>query len=121
MRRSPTPCPPTPKSDLSVTSQYEDIDEVFALALHPPNPHATVAVHSFLETREMRELTVQEKDEVSGGILPLIGFGLAVAAKAMGSGGVTGWAISSASLVVASYGLAAAYGPGSQGASAHIP
>lgn len=115
MRRSPTPCPPTPKSDPLVTSQYEDIDEVFALALNPPNPHATLAVHSFLETREMRELTLQEKDEVSGGFLPLIGFGLAVAAKAMGSSGVAGWAIGSASLIVASYGLAAAYGPGSHG------
>lgn len=65
----------------------------------------------------MRELTLRERDEVSGGFLPLIGFGLAVAAKAVGGGGVAGWAISSASLIAASYGLAAAYGPGSQGAA----
>lgn len=54
----------------------------------------------------MRELTLQEKEEVGGGILPLIGFGLAVAGKVTAGGGVTGWAISSASLILGSYGLA---------------
>ncbi len=59
----------------------------------------------------MRELTIQEREEVSGGILPLIGFGLALAAKAMGGGGVVGWAIGSASLILATYQMAKAYGP----------
>lgn len=63
----------------------------------------------------MRELTLQERNEVSGGILPLIGFGLAVAGKVTAGGGVATWAIASASLVAASYGLAAAYGPFSGG------
>lgn len=54
----------------------------------------------------MRELTLQEKGEVGGGILPLIGFALAVAGKATSGGGVVGWAVTSASLVAASYGLA---------------
>ena len=54
----------------------------------------------------MRELTLQERNEVSGGILPIIGFGLAVAGKVSGGGGVATWAISSAGLIVSSYGLA---------------
>ena len=60
----------------------------------------------------MRELTLQEKEEVGGGILPLIGFGLAVAGKAAGGGGVVGWAISSASLILASYSLGVYFGGG---------
>ena len=54
----------------------------------------------------MRELTLQEKEEVGGGILPLIGFGLALAGKLVGGGGVTTWAIGSSSLILASYGVA---------------
>lgn len=54
----------------------------------------------------MRELTVQEMGQASGGILPLIGFGLAVAGKLAGSTGVVTWAISSASLILATYGAA---------------
>ncbi len=52
------------------------------------------------------ELTDEEMDQASGGILPVIGFGLALAGKASGSAGVIGWAIGSASLIVASYDLA---------------
>ena len=59
----------------------------------------------------MRELTLQEKAGVSGGILAAIGFGLALGGKATAGGGVAGWAISSAGLIAASYSLAAAYGP----------
>ena len=59
----------------------------------------------------MRELTIQEREEASGGILPFVVFGLAVAGKAIGGGGVAGWAVGSASLIIASYQLAEAYGP----------
>ncbi len=52
------------------------------------------------------ELTDDEMQQAGGGILPVIGFGLALAGKASGSAGVVGWAIGSASLIVASYDLA---------------
>ena len=51
----------------------------------------------------MRTLTVQEMDQTSGGILPLIGFALALAGKVAGSAGVTTWAVGSASLVLATF------------------
>ena len=51
----------------------------------------------------MRELTVQEMDQASGGILPLIGLAIAVAGKVGGSAGVVGWAVGSAGLVLASF------------------
>lgn len=51
----------------------------------------------------MRTLSAQEMDQTSGGILPLIGFGLALAGKLAGSAGVAGWAVGSASLVLATY------------------
>ena len=51
----------------------------------------------------MRTLTEQEMDQASGGILPLIAFALALVGKAAGSAGVTGWAVGSASLVLATY------------------
>ena len=54
----------------------------------------------------MRELTFDDMDQASGGILPVIGFALAVAGKVGGGGGAVGWAIGSASLVLASYELA---------------
>ncbi len=54
----------------------------------------------------MRELTYDDMEQASGGILPVIGFGLALAGKLGGGGGVVSWAVSSASLVVASYELA---------------
>ena len=67
----------------------------------------------------MRELTLQEKAGVSGGILPAVGFGLALAGKVVGGGGVAGWAITSASLIAGSYGLAEAYGPVGGGRIVH--
>ncbi len=51
----------------------------------------------------MRELTVQEMDQTSGGILPLIGFAVALVSKVGGSAGVVTWAASSAGLVLATY------------------
>ena len=54
----------------------------------------------------MRELTVQEMDQASGGILPLLGFVIAVAGKVAGTGTATGWAISSAGVLLGSYQLA---------------
>ena len=51
----------------------------------------------------MRTLTTQELEQAGGGILPLIGFGLALAGKLGGSAGVAGWAVGSASLVLATY------------------
>lgn len=53
----------------------------------------------------MQELTQDEMSAANGGVLPVIGFGLALGAKAAGSGGVATWAISSASLVLASFEL----------------
>ena len=55
----------------------------------------------------MRELTETEIDEVSGGFLPIIGFGLALAGKALGSAGVYGWIVGSASLILGSYSMGA--------------
>ena len=62
----------------------------------------------------MRELTTDEIERVNGGVLPLIGFGLALLGKGMGSAGVFGWAVGSASLILSSYSLAEYYigGPG---------
>ena len=54
----------------------------------------------------MQDLSEQEIEEVSGGILPLIGFGLALAGKVIGSAGVGGWAVGSASLILGSYAAA---------------
>ena len=54
----------------------------------------------------MRELTSEEMDATSGGVVPLIGFGAALVGKALGGGGVAGWAASSVGLITASYGLA---------------
>ena len=54
----------------------------------------------------MQQLTAQEMDQAGGGILPLIGFGLALAGKLGGSAGVVSWAVGSASLVLASFELA---------------
>lgn len=53
----------------------------------------------------MQELTDQEMDTAAGGILPIIGFGLALASKAAGSTGVATWALGSASLVLSSFSL----------------
>ncbi len=50
----------------------------------------------------MRELTVQEMDQASGGILPLIGFAIALVSKVTGSTGVA-WAVSSAGLILGTF------------------
>ena len=57
----------------------------------------------------MRTLNAQEMDAASGGLIPLavVGFALAVASKVTAGGTATGWAVSSAGLIVGSYGLAA--------------
>ncbi len=54
----------------------------------------------------MRELNAQEMEEVSGGILPLIAFGLSLAGHLAGFSGPATWAISSAGLILSSVGLA---------------
>lgn len=51
----------------------------------------------------MHELNQQDLDNTSGGILPLVGFGLALAGKAAGSTGVVTWAVSSAGLILSTY------------------
>ena len=56
----------------------------------------------------MRELTSAELNATTGGVLPLIGLGLAVAGKATASS-FTGWAIASASLILTSYQTAEHY------------
>jgi lactobin A/cerein 7B family class IIb bacteriocin len=54
----------------------------------------------------MRELTSDELEQLSGGVVPVIAFGAALAGHMSGFSGVAGWAISSVGLVTASYGLA---------------
>ena len=56
----------------------------------------------------MRELTAAETHATSGGVLPLIGLGLAVAGKATATS-LTGWAIASSSLILTSYQTAEHY------------
>ena len=51
----------------------------------------------------MQELSVQEMDQVSGAILPLIGFGIALVSKVGGATSVVAWAASSAGLILATY------------------
>ena len=58
----------------------------------------------------MNELTTQEMEQASGGILPLIGLALAVAGKVTATGPV-GWAIGSAGLVLATYQAMETYAP----------
>ncbi len=55
----------------------------------------------------MRELTHEEMESANGGFLPAISFALAIGGKAIGGGGVGTWAISSLSLVIASFEFAA--------------
>ena len=45
-------------------------------------------------------------DEASGGIVPLIGFAVALAGHVSGLGGVTTWAISSIGLIAGTYSAA---------------
>ena len=54
----------------------------------------------------MRELNTEEMDEVSGGVLPIIAWGLAIAGHAAGFSGPVTWAISSAGLVASTYAAA---------------
>ena len=61
----------------------------------------------------MKELTTQELDQASGGILPLIGLALAVVGKFTATGPVS-WAVGSSSLVLGVYTTAEYLGPGSQ-------
>ena len=58
----------------------------------------------------MNELTTQEMEQASGGLLPLIGLAVAVVGKVTASGPV-GWAAGSAGLVLASYQAMEAYAP----------
>lgn len=57
----------------------------------------------------MRELNDAELAATSGGVLPLIGVGLALAGKLMAPG-IGSWAIGSASLILATYQAAETYG-----------
>ena len=56
----------------------------------------------------MRELTASELEATTGGVLPLISLGLAVAGKATATT-FTGWAIASTSLILTSYQTAEHY------------
>ena len=51
----------------------------------------------------MQELNLNEIEQANGGILPVVGFALAVAGKVGGSSGAIGWAVSSASLVLSTF------------------
>ncbi len=51
----------------------------------------------------MHELSQQELEQAGGGILPVVGFGLALAGKVAGSSGVATWAVSSAGLILSTY------------------
>ncbi|MCY3792860.1 MAG: class IIb bacteriocin, lactobin A/cerein 7B family [Gammaproteobacteria bacterium] len=71
----------------------------------------------------MNELTTQEMEQTSGGIWPIVGLALAVAGKTTASGPV-GWAVGSASVVLASYQFAEAYWPqpaGQQATGGYCP
>ncbi|MCZ6643193.1 MAG: class IIb bacteriocin, lactobin A/cerein 7B family [Gammaproteobacteria bacterium] len=54
----------------------------------------------------MRELNAQEIEEVSGGFLPLVAFGLSFAGHLAGFSGPITWAISSAGLILSTIGAA---------------
>ncbi len=54
----------------------------------------------------MRELNAQEIEEVSGGFLPLVAFGLSFAGHIAGFSGPLAWAISSAGLIASTIGAA---------------
>ena len=68
-----------------------------------------------LANNAIRELSASELDEVNGGILPVIGFGLALASH-VGVGGaatsVLGHVMSGVALGMATYGLARYFGGG---------
>ena len=96
-----------PQAALVLISHYENFGEMDGSALTLKHPNASLGVPSIFRSIQMRELTVQEMDQASGGILPLIGFGLALAGKLAGSSGVVTWGISSASLILGTYGAAA--------------
>ena len=51
----------------------------------------------------MQPITIEASEEATGGVLPLVGFGLALAGKLTATGGVTTWAIGSGSLILATY------------------
>ena len=57
----------------------------------------------------MNELTTQEMEQTSGGLLPLVGVALAVAGKAS-AGGPVSYAVGAASVVLAVYQAAEHYG-----------
>ncbi len=51
----------------------------------------------------MRLLTQQEINQVGGGFVPVVLFGAALVSKAVGGGGLAGWAASSIGLVGSTY------------------
>ena len=55
----------------------------------------------------MRELNAQEVEEVSGGFLPLVAFGLSFAGHLAGFSGPVTWALSSAGLLASTFAAAA--------------
>ena len=65
--------------------------------------HADLATLFIFWSANVQELSQQELDHAGGGVLPLVGFGLAVVGKAAGSSGVVTWAVSSASLILSTY------------------
>ena len=54
----------------------------------------------------MRELSQDEIEQVDGGVLPLIGFGIALGGKLTATSGLASWAFGSAGLIYATYGAA---------------
>ncbi len=55
----------------------------------------------------MRELNTQEIDEVSGGFLPVVAFALSLGGHLAGFSGPITWALSSAGLILSTFGAAA--------------
>ena len=55
----------------------------------------------------MRELNAQEIDEVSGGFLPVVAFAISLGGHLAGFSGPITWGLSSAGLVLSSFGFAA--------------
>ncbi|MDP6377510.1 MAG: class IIb bacteriocin, lactobin A/cerein 7B family [Pseudomonadales bacterium] len=56
----------------------------------------------------MRELTANEIEATTGGVLPIVGIGIAIASK-LSATGLAGWALSSAGLILSSYQVAEHY------------
>ncbi len=70
---------------------------------HPDNVQGIAPIN--FKEHSMQELTNDEMSSANGGVLPVVGFALALTSKGAGSTGVATWALSSVTLVLASFEL----------------